>query len=272
MITHQRPEYVRLSLPRLLESCDDDTHVWLWHNADDEETLEAVRQHASDPRVANFHHSRENVALREPTNWLWSNAPGDYVGKVDDDCLVEDGWVGRLRRLYADFDGFGALAGSLLRDGDFDPELAAPKISEFPGGHRVLRNLWVQGSGYIVPTAVVRRLGPLGASQSWTQYCIEIARVGLVNGWPLPLMPIDHMDDPRSPYTLLKTDADIERYMPLSAKRNNVRTVAEWEAQLRRSGRLVQTASTDLRDYDGFGRTRHRIKKRLRRLVSGREW
>ena len=93
MITHNRPTAVSRSLPRLLETCDESTRVWLWQNGDHEETLELVSTFAKDPRVAAFHHSRENQKLRPPTNWRWSQSQATYVSKVDDDCLVTPGWI-----------------------------------------------------------------------------------------------------------------------------------------------------------------------------------
>ena len=115
-----------------------------------------------------FHHSRENRKLREPTNWLWAESDGDFVSKVDDDCIVAPDWLDVLRRPYDDFDGFGVLGSWRFPDEDFDPELAAAKIQEFPGGHRVLRNHWVQGSGYLLPARLVERHGALRADESFT--------------------------------------------------------------------------------------------------------
>lgn len=100
MITYNSAAHVRVSLPHLLSTCGEHTRVWLWHNGDDDETLSVVQQYADDPRVHRFHHSRENVRLTAPTNWLWSEADGDFVSKVDDDCLPEHGWVERLRSAH----------------------------------------------------------------------------------------------------------------------------------------------------------------------------
>ena len=67
MVTHDQPDYLRLSLPRLLETCDERMRVWLWHNGTHEETLELSRSFADDPRVARFHHSVENVPASSAT-------------------------------------------------------------------------------------------------------------------------------------------------------------------------------------------------------------
>src|SRR5690606_28589268 len=40
MITYRSAGYLHLSLPRLLETLGERDRVWLWHNGDDEATLE----------------------------------------------------------------------------------------------------------------------------------------------------------------------------------------------------------------------------------------
>src|SRR5688500_2847859 len=100
MITYNRPRYTQLSLTRLLETCDESMRVCLWHNGEHSETLEVAKSLANHPRVHEFHHSHVNVRLREPTNWFWQHANGNYLGKVDDDCLVPTGWAQTLRTAH----------------------------------------------------------------------------------------------------------------------------------------------------------------------------
>ena len=269
MITYNRPAYTRLSLERLLSTCDESMRVWIWHNGRDEETLRVVRELADHPRVAAVHHSPENKKLREPTNWLWSQADGEYISKVDDDCLVPDAWIETLRRAHADVPGFGVLGCWRFPEEDFYPELAAQKIRDFGGRHRVLQNCWVEGSGYLMKRDCLRSQGLLGRDQSFSAYCIELARAGWINGWYYPFLFQEHMDDPRSSHTLLRSDEDLARYLPLSAQRCGVSTLAEWQEQLRRSARELQVASIDPRRYGR--RTLRRILpalgRRVRRLL-----
>ena len=269
MITYRSAGYVHLSLPRLLDTLGPDDRVWLWHNGDDEATLEALRPYREDDRVARFHHSRENVRLREPTNWLWQNSEARFVSKVDDDCLVSPGWLDTFTAAHDDNPEFGVIGSARLPDEDFRGELAAAKIQEFRGGHSLLRNLWVQGSGYLMPRALVEANGPLGPEESFTGYCIRLARTGAINGFYFPFVFEDHMDDPRSPHTLIHSDDDLLDRMPLSAKANGVRTVEQWTAQLRQSALVLQTASLDPRVYAGWRRKAKSVKRRIR-MASGR--
>lgn len=264
MITYRSAGYVHLSLPRLLDTLGANDRVWLWHNGDDEATIEAIRPYVDDSRVAKYHHSRENVRLREPTNWLWRNSSAEFVSKVDDDCLVAPGWLDTFAAAHHDNPDFGIVGSWRHPDEDFRPELAKRKIQEFNGGHSLMRNLWVQGSGYLMKRAIADQIGLLDIDESFTGYCIRSARAGSVNGFYCPFVPEDHMDDPRSPHTLIKSDKDLIDRMPLSAKANGVATVDQWAAQLRQSAIVLQTASLDPRSYVGWRRKVKSLHRRAR--------
>jgi glycosyltransferase involved in cell wall biosynthesis len=271
MVTFDQPRYVQLALPRLLDSCGDRARVWLWHNGSDAETLEVSRSFAGDERVARFHHSAENRPLRDPINWLFEGSRATYVSKVDDDCLVGDGWVETLVGAHDDVPDFGVLGSWRFADDDFDPELSRPKIQEYGHGHRILRNFWVQGSGFVMKRECVTRHGAIQPQQSFPQYCIKLALDGgWVNGWYFPFVREEHMDDPRSVHTRFKTDADLQARLPLMADLNGISTIAEWEEQIRRSARTVQAASIDPRDYRGWRRTARNIGLRFKSLRGNR--
>ena len=272
MITYNRSEYVARSLPALLDDCDERARVWIWHNGEDQATLEVVQGLLGHPRVVEFHHSAENLGLRAPTNWLWQHARGAFVSKVDDDCLLEAGWTRRLADAHVANPSFGVVAASRILDEEFQPALANRKIRDFEGGHSLLQNLWVQGSGYLMKRQCVDELGPLRPKQTFTQYCIALAQRGYINGWYFPLIHEDHMDDPRSPYTLLRSDEDLQRFGPLSARRNGAGTLKEWDDQLRRSAELLQRASLDTKRYSGWRRAVSAVRRRSERARTGRMW
>lgn len=269
MITYRSSGYLHRSLPQLLSTLAEQDRVWLWHNGDDEATIEALRPFRKDDRVHRYHHSRENVKLREPTCWLWSQSSARFLSKVDDDCLVAPDWLDTFAAAHEANPQFGVIGSWRHPAEDFREELATQKIQSFAGGHRLMRNLWVQGSGYLMPRSLAERQGLLGEDESFTRYCIRAARNGAVNGFYYPFIPEDHMDDPRSAYTLIHTDADLADRMPLSATVNGVSTVAEWTQQLVRSAYVLQTASLDPRAYSGW-RTKVRSARRRLTLLTGR--
>ena len=264
MITYQRPQYVKLSLERLLSTADDDTRVWLWHNGDDAETLAVAEGFRGHPRLHRFHHSPVNEGLREPTNWLWRESTGDFVSKVDDDCLVDPAWLERLRALHAGADRVGAV-GSWRFYPEDDDERVRRKFRTLPNGERLVVHPWVQGSGYLLKRAVVEDLGPLGDGESFTQWLLRAARRGWVNGWAYPWLHEEHMDDPRSPFTIYTDDEAFRRWLPLSAKTTGVDTVAAWTDQMRESARILQTWPSDVRAYSGWRRNLRSLRRRLGR-------
>jgi len=263
MITYNRPRYTQLSLQRLLDASGDHSRVWVWHNGDDPDTLEVVHALREHPRFFRFHHSRENKKLWEPTNWFWEQSDGSLVGKVDDDCLVPDGWIQVLGQAHMDVPEFGTIACWHYREEDYVPDLAERKTRTYAGGHQLMQNCWTGGSGYLMKRRCIEQLGLLPAGQSFPGYCIQLAARGWVNGWYFPFLYQDHMDDPRSEHTNLKTDEDFQRLHPLTAKTFDVKTLEDWLEFNRQDARSLQRAGTDPRQYTGW-------RAKLRRLAHRR--
>jgi glycosyltransferase involved in cell wall biosynthesis len=262
MITYNRPEYTRVALARLLETCDASMRVWLWHNGEDGATLEVVKSLADHPRVYEFYHSRENARLREPTNWLWRNAKGAYLAKVDDDCRMPEGWGETLRQAHEDVPQFGIISCWPFLEEDFLPEVSRPKIGTF-NGHRLLQNFWVGGSGYLMKRQVLEQLKGLGVDESFSKFCLRAARHGWINGWYYPFLYMDHMDDPRSPYTTMRTEEDFRRRPTLSSLRFNTTSLQALRERAHMAAVEVQQASINPRDYFGWYARMRRIKNRL---------
>ena len=268
MVTYQAPESTRIALGRLLETCDESMRVWLWHNGDHAETLGVVRSFLEHPRVHRFHHSTENKRLWEPTNWLLEHAEGDFLGKVDDDNVLPSGWTEPLIAAHNSFDRFGAIGCWRFQPEDFVPELANRKIREFPGGHRLLQNLWVEGSCFLMKRACRDRHGLLKPGQTFTRYLRDLAlEHGWIHGWYYPFIHYENLDDPRCPNALVRTDEEFRKRLPLTAQYNGVSTMEEWTDQLRRSARAVQSASADPNDWRGWRQAMRSLRLRARKLV-----
>ena len=85
---------------------------------------------------------------------------------------------------------------------DFRPELAASKIETYAVRHRMLRNCWVEGSGFLMKRECVVSNGLLPGAMGFPTYRIHLAAAGWINGWYYPFVHQEHMDDPRSSYWL----------------------------------------------------------------------
>ncbi len=245
MITHDRPEYTKKSLEALLQNsvC---SRVWVWHNGDDPVTLSVVKSYDSHPRFYRFFHSHDNVGLTAPTNWLWQESEGSLLGKVDDDCIVPNAWDMALGRAHADASVFGVISCWHFRPEDFLPALAKRKIRLFPGGHKLLVNPFVGGSGYLMKRSCFRLAGSLRDDESFTTYCLRVRIAGWVNGWYYPFIFQEHMDDPRSPYTRLRTDEDVRSRPSLTAQNRGVTTLSGWLDEVKGDARRVQSNRSEL--------------------------
>jgi len=261
-ITYNRPHYVRLSLPRLLETCRADDRVWLWHNGDAAETLSAAREHADHPKVARFHHSEENQLLRVPTNWFWDESEAPYVAKVDDDCLMPDGWIERLLGYHHADGRYGIISAWPFLEEDFREELGGRKVREF-GGKKIMVNPWTGGSGYLAPRGVIEANGPLREGENFSGYCIRAALGGAINGWPMPLLCMDHMDDPRSPNSGVRTEDEFERFRGLTARRFGVTSYEEFCERTVAAAMKVQRAPVNARYCVGWRAKFRRLYMRL---------
>ena len=269
MITYQRPSYTRLALGHLLQRSSPRVRVWVWHNGQDSETLSVVESFRDHPRFHHFHHSPQNVRLTKPTNWFWSTADGDLLSKVDDDCIVPEAWDILLRKAHEDEKRFGVIGCWRFQPEDYDSDLASKKLQTFMGEHQLMLNMWVEGSGYVMKRECVDRFGPLREGQSFTDYCIDIARAGWFNGWVFPFLYQEHMDDPRAEHSELHTDDALMRGLPLSAKANGVHSLDLWQQQLQRSAQIVQSAPYDNAYWSPRRRWLRRKARRFRSLLLG---
>lgn len=261
MITYNRADYTALALRRLCETLPAEGRITVWDNASGPETVSVLKQFESIPAIEQIIYNQTNDKLRGPTNWFWENAKdADFLSKVDDDCLMPEGWCERLIAAHRDIPQAGVLGCWRFLDEDFDPALAARKIQTF-GRHQVMRNCWIEGSGYLMKRAVLEKVGLLRDRESFTGYCIRAAVAGFIHGWYYPFLHQEHMDDPRAPHTGMKTESDFQRLRPLSANTFKIDSREAWIKRLKYSAWTLQACSIDPRDYMGW-------KAKLRRRIA----
>ncbi|MEO6434597.1 MAG: glycosyltransferase family A protein [Tepidisphaeraceae bacterium] len=268
MVTYNRLDYTARSLPRLLETCDERMRVWIWHNGDvagnNAATLDFVMSLQSHPRFHRLHHSPENVRLRGPMNWFWEQSDAEYVAKIDDDNLMPDQWGQSLRAVHEAEPTLGAVACWSFLPGDVVPELVERKLRTV-GGHRVMLNPWVAGTGHVMKRACYLQHGPMRDKQSFPNYCVHLGVAGWVNGFYYPFLYMENMDDPRSPFTRLKTEADYQANRSLSAARFGIQTLEQFRARQGVLALEVQRAHPDARRYHGWRHKLGRVKEILAR-------
>lgn len=264
MITHNRPAYTELALARLCGTLPDDARVTVWDNASSRETVDVIKKFEGHRLVERIVYNRKNEKLRGPTNWFWQSAgEAEFVSKVDDDGLMPDKWTEILEQTHRDIPQAGILGTWRFPEEDFVASLAKQKIQTF-GPHQILRNCWVEGSGYLMKREVIGRVGLIREHESFTTYCTRAAAAGFINGWYYPFLYQEHMDDPRAPHTGAKTEADFLRLQPLSAQTFKVATREQWTHKLKQLARSLQTCSYDPNDYLGW---RAWIRQKVHRML-----
>lgn len=267
MITYNRPVFTRKALSRLLDSCDSQMRVWIWHNGTDRATLDVVQELRVHPNVHRVEICEENKKLREPTNWFWETSDGEFLSKVDDDCLLPDGWGQTLRQALTDAPALGIVACWRFYEEDFVPELAEKKIVPLPGGHRLMRHHHVQGSGYVMKRDVYRRAGPIRDAESFTGYCQRAAVTGWELGWYFPFLHEEHMDDARSIHYPHRTDSEFMANRPLTAINEGVRSLAEWRARSAWLARQLQGDRSSAKSLFGLRGLGRKVRRRLSKLL-----
>lgn len=207
-ITWNRLEYTRLSLGQLLADPDESFRLSIWDNASTDGTRDYLQDEVDDPRIHDIIFSDTNVGQVDAVNSIWSASDADLLGKVDNDCLVTPGWTRTLAQAHDDIPRLGSVACWHYFPDDFDEERAGPKIQEF-AGHRILRHPWTCGTGLLIKNSTYRELGPM-QGRSTTKYWIKMAEHGYINGFYVPIIHQEHMDDPKSQYTRLTDEASYQ--------------------------------------------------------------
>lgn len=260
MITYNRPEYTRLALRQLCETSPDHARITVWDNNSGPELKAVLKEFEGHPRIETVIHNPTNDRLRGPTNWFWEHAgDAEFLCKVDDDCLMPPNWCETLERAHRDIPQAGILGCWRFLDEDFVADLAARKIQEL-GGHKLLRNCWVEGSGYLMKRAVLKENGLLQPKESFTGYCVRAAAQGFINGWYFPFLYQEHMDDPRVPNSGIRSEDDFQKLRPLSASTFKIENRDQWIERLKYSAWVLQACSYNPRHYSGW-------RPQLRRLI-----
>jgi glycosyltransferase involved in cell wall biosynthesis len=268
MITFNRPDYTAMSLRRLCDTAPANLGLTIWDNGSDQATKNVIKGFENHPRVENVRFNERNDKLREPTNWFLKNTQdADLVGKVDDDCLVPENWCAVLGQAHQDIPEAGVLGCWRFFPEDFNHEKASKKITTH-GTHRIMRNCWIEGSGYLMKRDVVRRIGYIEEKETFTSYCIRAAAEGFINGWYYPFLFQEHMDDPRAPHTGIHTEEDFQRLIPLSARNFGIKTKEQWIERLKTSAQRLQEYSYDPHGFIGI---RAKIKRKIAK-IAGKEY
>ncbi|MHC4396277.1 MAG: glycosyltransferase family 2 protein [Planctomycetota bacterium] len=265
VVTHNRLEYTKKCIPRLLEDTTEQFDLYLWDNASTDETPAYLKNGLNDPRIVEIILSKDNLGQTGAMNYVWSKTKAELVGKLDNDCLVTPSWTRIFAQAHSDVPQLGAVACWHFPKDLFDEDVARDngKIHAFDG-HQIFRHPWVCGSGFLMKRKTYLAQGPWtnGPQIGTTDYFLQMALKGCINGWYFPLITQEHMDDPISEHSLLKDDEAIREMRPVtfSLRFHDINTVEE-RVRLRQN--LIHNLLRDpwrARAYVGWRRKLRRLR------------
>lgn len=206
MVTYNRRAYTERALETLWKSSVADSEFVVWDNGSSDGTRDWLCNVVAGRPNWTLILSDHNVGVVRPMNVVWSTARTPLVAKIDNDTLVPTDFVSSLSRrlLDADAESLGVLSGCHFR-----PEDVAEQIPQNGPADRALwRQSHVGGCAVMMRRELFQRFGPIACNQNsqegpflesgWTRYQERLHRAGYANGYPLPLIYVEHMEDTRS--------------------------------------------------------------------------
>jgi glycosyltransferase involved in cell wall biosynthesis len=261
-----RLHYTKHSIPALLADPSEEFSLTIWDNGSTDgsrEFLESVQ----DSRIVKKVLSPTNVGAYPVVNQALKDSSADLIGFVADDLLVTPGWTRIIGTAHAEIPELGRIACWHFAPEEFDYERAKHKIQTF-GRHKLLRHPWTNGCG-LTKMEAIRKVGLLRPNETESAYWRRIALDGYVVGYYYPLVLVEHMDYPWSPYFPYKDDLDKWFKNSSTARQHGVRTMADAKAWHRRILTTVLDGPWDVKYYVGLRGKLRRGKDRLRRTLTG---
>jgi hypothetical protein len=196
-INCNRLGYTRRAAAALLADSTEDFQLSIWDNASTDGTREFLET-LQDPRIKRKVLSSKNLYLTGAANEVFGNSDADLLAIIPDDFLVSAGWTRPLAEVHAEVQRAGLVSCWFLGREFFDETAARQKIQTF-GKHRILRHPWTGGGAALFSRKAweeVGRFNGMGTPDCWKR----MALAGYINGFVVPPVYIEHMDDPWSGY------------------------------------------------------------------------
>ena len=267
-VSFNRLDYTRKALASILADSSEQFNLYVWDNASKDGTQEYLKNEVKDPRIQDIILSKENIGQIAAANKIWTHSKADLLGKLDNDCLVSPGWTRILAKAHKDIERLGAIACWHYFSDDFDYERAKHKMQKFDN-HQLLRHPTICGTGFLIKRDTFKKLGPI-IGKATTPYWLRMAMAGYVNGFYYPLVYQEHMDDPKSKYTMLKDEKSYQAAKKVTFNINSPgqETLADrWRWRQKVLDNLLD-APWDVKYYVGWRKKWRRFKGKLAEICS----
>ena len=196
MITHNRLEYLKMSLPCLLAQDNKDFLLTIWDNGSRDDVI-AYLDTIKDPRVLVIK-SNENIALAVVVSKLFERSTLTFIGKIDPDTIVSSDWLSRCVEAHNRTE-LGVIGGFHFRPEDLDG--IEPKIDTI-NGVGVWQKTHIGGCAFLMRRKdFTAYLG--NGLYGFTEFQQAFQRNGKINGYLWnPILYVEHMEDARSPFCI----------------------------------------------------------------------
>jgi glycosyltransferase involved in cell wall biosynthesis len=200
--TYNRLDHTRVTLPTLLEKSGYPFKLTIVDNGSVDGTVDYLRdirkRWRKETQIQLILNAR-NEGLAGPTNRFWMRSDAALVGKIDNDILVEEGWLEKLADAHQRLPNLAVIGGC-----HFPAELLKPeKISKNVQVHntiQILRQPYI-GGNYLAKRSILMDLGPLPEARheekfklgGWTGYQQKMVQEGYWVGYYFPIIRFEHL-------------------------------------------------------------------------------
>jgi len=199
-LTHNRIASTKLTLPRLLNSTTYPFDLTIVDNASSDGTPDYLREvaerHEFSAKINLICHDT-NHGLAKPTNEFWRKSQADLVGKIDNDILVENGWLETLVKAHEKISNLAVVGGFHFPKKVFNYQKCKHNIFSYSGVH-ILRQPHI-GGNYIAKKEILDKNGFLDESAitikmgGWTKYQHKLTKQDFIIGYYFPLIFFTHI-------------------------------------------------------------------------------
>ncbi len=201
-ITYNRIESTILTLPKLLQSTAYPFNLTIIDNGSSDNTVDYLREAArkySSRKPIRLIVNKINQGLSKPTNTFWKESKADLVGKIDNDILVEDGWLEKLINAHETIHDLAIIGGFHFPKEVFDYDKCKHNIYQYDD-IQILRQPYI-GGNYIAKKKFLMEKGFLeeGSDKGqfrlggWTGYQKQLSASGYIIGYYYPLIFFKHI-------------------------------------------------------------------------------
>ena len=207
-ITYNRIDATKITLPKLLQSTTYPFTLTIVDNGSSDNTvsyLSEIFNSYKSKKVINLSLNNKNEGLSKPTNEFWKTSEADLLGKIDNDILVEDGWLEKLVSAHEKIPDLAVIGGLHFPKQVVSYNKCKQNIFHYDD-IQILRQPYI-GGNYIGKKNILLKNGFLEETSNtqfqlggWTGYQQRLTSKGYIIGYYYPLIYFKHIHNASNAY------------------------------------------------------------------------